>query len=150
MTSAMAAAVTVADAVLKELQSATLTLMPVYGRTYDTHRELKDAGVLHVDVIGAGHKLTAIARDTLARDPIVQVVVRKRLANSTRDDDCEDMDRLSLLVEEIENYFAQRWLDVCDAAWQSTETVGPVDEDYAQWRQYTIVITMTFRLVGEG
>jgi hypothetical protein len=147
---AKSAVVLVADAVLKELQATTLTLRPVYSRTYDTTQKLKDADTLHVDVIGAGHKLTPIARDTVARDPVVQIVVRKRLTNAMRDDDREELDRLSLLCEEIESHFAQRWLTNFDAAWQSTETVGPIDApDYIDWRQFTEIISMTFRVDSE-
>lgn len=151
MASAVSVETAVADAVLKELQTTTRTLNPVYGRTYNTNRELKlkDAGVLHIDVVNAGHKLNAIARDTAARDPVVQVIIRKRLSNPTRDEDRDDLDRLTLLLEEIEDFFFQRWLDEYQAAWQSTETVGPVDDDYAQWRQFTAVISMTFRVSGE-
>jgi hypothetical protein len=144
--SAVSVEIAVADAVLKELQTTTRTLNPVYSRTYNTNRELKDAGILHLDVVNAGHKLNAIARDTAARDPVVQVVIRKRLSNPTRDEDRDDLDRLALLTEEIEQFFFQRWLDEYPAAWQSTETVGPVDEDYAQWRQFTVVVSMTFRV----
>lgn len=149
MASAVSVETAVADAVLKELQTTTRTLNPVYGRTYNTNRELKDAGVLHIDVVNAGHEVSALARDTLARDPVVQVIIRKRLSNATRDEDRDDLDRLTLLLEEIEGFFFQRWLEEYPAAWQSTETVGPVDDDYAERRQFTVVLSMTFRVAGE-
>lgn len=146
MAASTAVAVSIADAVEKQLRAVARTLNPVYGRTYETTRELKDNNVLHVDIVNAGHKLTPIARDTIARDPVVQVIVRKRLVNGTRAEDPPELDRLNLLVEEIENSFAQKWLDDCPASWQSCETIGPVDEpDYRMWRQFTVVISMTFR-----
>jgi hypothetical protein len=142
-------AVAVAEGVRDLLRARTGTLNPEYGRTYDTTMKLEDMGVLHVDVVGAGHKLTPIARDIIARDPIVQVVIRKRLSNPTRDDDDNEQDRLALLTEEIECFFAQQWLGGYPASWQACETVGPVDEHYAKWRQFTTIITMTFRVAGE-
>jgi len=146
MAASTAIAVAIADAVEKQLKATTRTLNPVYGRTYETTRELKDNNVLHVDIVNAGHKLNPIARDTVARDPIIQVVIRKRLSNGSRADDKSELDRLNLLVEEIEDTFAQKWLDEYPATWQSCETVGPIDEpDYRVWRQFTVVISITFR-----
>jgi hypothetical protein len=150
MASSFAVSVAVAEEVYRKLRATTLTLVPVYGRTYNTKRQLKDNGVLHVDVIGAGYKLTPVARDTVARDPIVQIVIRKRLDNPSRDDDRLEQDRLGLLVEEIENLFLQGWLDGVDAAWQDCETIGPIDDpDYMEWRQFTVIIALTFRVHGE-
>jgi hypothetical protein len=151
MASSRAVSVAVADAVFQELRTTTRTLNPTYGRTYNTDRKLKDNGVLHIDVIGAGYKLTPMSRDTIARDPIVQIVVRKRLDNVDKDDDKAELDRLCLLAEEIENTFAQAWLDGASvgAAWQSCETFGPLDDDYHEWRQFTVVIAITFRSHGD-
>jgi hypothetical protein len=150
MSTANAVSVAVADAVMQELRSITLTLNPVYGRTYNTDRKLKDNGTLHIDVVAAGHKLAPIARDTVARDPVVQIVVRKRLNNASRADDPPEIDRLCKLVEEIENHFAQAWLNEADAAWQACETFGPLDDDFlGEWRQFTAIIAITFRVHGD-
>ena len=139
-------AVGVAKAVLDQLKAAPLSLTATYGRTYNTDRQLKDAGTLHGDVVGAGHKLTPIARDLVARDLVVQVVVRKRLSNASRDSDQAEQDRLMEFCEEIEDLFVQDWVDAYDASWLSTETTGPIDDDYAEWRQFTVIISMTFRV----
>ena len=149
MPSATAIAVAVADAVLQELRTTTATLNPTYGRTYDNDRELKDSGTLHIDVMNAGHKLEPLSRAEAARDPVVQIVVRKKLDNASPDDDQAELDRLTLLLEEIEDLFFLRRLDKVEAVWTASETFGPLNADYHQYRQFTAIIQMTFRVHGD-
>ena len=150
MASLQATSVAVADAVLEELRTTTRTLNPEYSRTYDNTRELKDSDVLHIDVVNTGRKLTAVSRGSCARDPIIQVIVRQRLGSATadREGDEENLDRLHLLVEEIEDYFFHRRLGQAEAVWMATETFGPSNEEYRVTRQFTAIINLTFRAHG--
>jgi hypothetical protein len=142
-------AVQIAEGVRRELAHAPLTMEPVVGRTYDTTAKLKDAGTLHVDVIGAGWAVEAGSVGQIARNVRVQLVVRKRLDHPSREDDPTELDRLMLLVEQLEEFFFLRELDSVEAAWIAGDTVGPIDEDYRLWRQFTAVTTLTYRTFGD-
>jgi len=95
-----------------------------------------------------GYKIEVLSRVSKSRDPIVQVVVRKKLNNETRDADQSELDRLGLLVEEIEDHFFLRRLDDIEAVWMNCETFGPLNADYRQYRQFTAIIQLTFRVHG--
>ncbi len=149
MPTAYATSVSIADAVVQELRTITLTRNPVYSSTYNTDRQLKDNGILHIDVISAGHEITPIARDVTCRDQVIQIVVRKRLNNSDRKDDDAEIDRLCKLAEEIEDHFDLGWLDEADAACLKCEPLERYDDDYREWRQFTAIIAITFRKYGD-
>jgi len=121
--------------------SQPFTAQRLYRPAFDLE-EMKD---LHVSVVPRGVEVTPEARGKAAYDYKVDVGVQKRLEKC----DANELDPLMQLVEEIADFFRlKRLTEYSAAAWLKTE-YAPVfaPEHLDQLRQFTGVVTFTFRVV---
>lgn len=101
---------------------------------------------LHVTVVPAGVEIHPVSRSTLAHDYKIDVAVQKKFSVG----DAEELDPLMELVEELAAFFRLRRLEEYgQAIWVRTEN-EPLyaAEHMEQFRQFTSVLTFTFRVTG--
>lgn len=145
----------VADAVVDLLDVSSLSRVFRPLRTYLPRFDLADAGDLLVFVTpGASYTTTRLSRGSWQRDPQVQVVIVKRLAQEPYDAECDD---LMEFVEEVRVLLATA--DLPDhETWRGGErpllraqTIEnePVfsPETLETMRQFTSVLTVTYRVI---
>ncbi|MGH7143113.1 MAG: hypothetical protein ACREJ2_03145 [Planctomycetota bacterium] len=135
----------VADAVVAELNAAGLSQTVNAARQYRPEFELPVMQVLHMTVVPKAVETTLAARGRTQNDHTVDIGVQKKYAV----DDSAEIDSLMGLVQEIATYFRFRRLAaVPEAAWVKT-VHAPVyaPEHMAEYRQFTSVITLTFRMI---
>lgn len=136
----------VAQAVTDELNGATFSLPFTAERRYAPQYELADMDSLHVTVVPRGLTVAMAGRSAGQFDCAVDVAVQKRFSS----DEPSEIDPLMDLAEEIAEFFRGRRLAALpDAAWIRTEH-QPIyaPEHMRELRQFTSVITMTFKLMG--
>ena len=141
----MAVIIDIADAVVAELNGATLSLPLTAERHYRPIFDLKDMKTLHVTVVPKGVEVTPAGRSNNQYDYQVDVAVQKKFAKG----DAAELDPLVGLVEEIADFFRLRRLTAqATAVWRRTEhpTVY-APEHMDELRQFTSVLTFTFRIV---
>jgi len=156
----MATITDIADAVVTELNGHTWTNAPptppeVEGgdptpaftaeRHYRPRFDLKDMAALHVSVVPKGVTIERADRLRNQEDYAIDVAVQKKFSSG----DAVELDPLMALVEEIARFFRLRRLaEYPDAVWVRTENV-PVYavEHMDELRQFTSVLTLTFRVV---
>ena len=139
----MAAITNVAEAVKDELNGHTFSLPFEAERMYLPLFELPEMKTLHVTVVPHGVEMQASGRSMVQHDYGIDVAVQKKFEK----DEPAELDPLMTLVEEIIEFFRLRRLQdqnaVCVRA-----TNEPVysQEHMEQFRQFTSVVTLTFRL----
>jgi hypothetical protein len=141
----MATITDIADAVVTELNghtfSQTLTAVRYYRPVFD----LGEMKTLHVSVVPKGVTIERADRSHNQYDFAIDVAVQKKLSSG----DATELDPLMSLVEEIADFFRLRRLASCSSAiWVRTDNV-PVyaPEHLEEFRQFTSVLTLTFRVV---
>jgi hypothetical protein len=137
--------VAIADAVKASLNAATFSEPFTAERHYQPLFELKDMKVLHVSVVPSGVAITTLGRGRSQVDVKIDVAVQKKLGRA----DAEEIDSLMGLVEEIAEHFkAKRLASSPEAVWVKTEN-APIyaQEHMAELRQFTSVLTFTFRVM---
>jgi len=140
----MATIINIADAVVAELNGGSFSQSFSAERHYVPLFELKDMKQLRVTVVPKGLSVGAHSRSQNLVDYQVDVAVQKKFATG----DAAELDPLMTLVEEIADFFRLRRLTAYPgAAWVKTEN-APVyaQEHYDELRQFTSVITFTFRV----
>jgi hypothetical protein len=141
----MAAITDIADAVVAELNGHTFSQPLTAARHYRPLFDLKDMAALHVSVVPKGASAERLDRSRHQEEYQVDVAVQKKveaLDNAT-------LDPLAGLVEEIGLFLRDRRLASYPAAvWLRTENV-PIyaPEHLDELRQFTSVLTLTFRVV---
>jgi len=141
----MAVITDVADALVAELNAASLSQPLTAARHYVPSFELQDMKDLHVSVVPKGVVITKSDRSRNTNDIQVDVAVQKKFETG----DAAEIDPLVNLVEEIADHFRLRRLDSYPAAhWIKTEH-APIyaQEHWDELRQFTSVLTLTFRVV---
>jgi hypothetical protein len=135
----------IADAVVTELNEGEFSQEFTAARSYLPSFDLKDMKDLHVSVVPKGVAVQPAGRAACQYDYSIDVGVQKKLSAA----DASEIDPLTALVEEIAGFFRLRRLAGYPAAiWARTEhphLYAP--EHLEQLRQFTSVITMTFRVV---
>ena len=141
----MAVITDIADAIVAELNGATFGQPVTAVRSYLPQYDLTEMQNLHVTVVPKGVVLGSADRSRGQGDYSVDVAVQRKFAAG----DNADLDGLTNLVEEIINHFRGRRLDSYpDAAWLKTEqTVLYAPEHMAELRQFTSVVTFTYRVL---
>ena len=141
----MAVVTDVADAIVAELNAATLSLPLTAARHYVPSFELQEMQDLHVTVVPKAVAITKSDRSHNTQDIQIDVAVQKKFATG----DAAEIDPLLTLVEEIADFFRLRRLDSYPAAhWIKTEHKPIYAQDHwDELRQFTSVLTLTFRLV---
>jgi len=141
----MAVITDVADALVVELNAASLSLPLTAARHYVPSFELKDMKDLHVSVVPKGVVITKSDRSRNTNDFQIDVAVQKKFETG----DAAEIDPLMTLVEEIADFFRLRRLTAYpNAHWIKTEH-APIyaQEHWDELRQFTSVLTLTFRVV---
>jgi len=137
--------VQIADAVATELNGATLSQPFTAQRFYLPVFDLGEMKDLHVSVVPKGVAVQPAGRTLLQHDFSIDVAVQKKAPPEATD----TIDGLMMLVEEIAAFFRLRSLTTFPAGtWIRTEH-APVysPEHMEQYRQFTSVITLTFRVI---
>lgn len=141
----MAIPVDVADAVVAELNAATLSHPVQAERRYVPEYDLKDMKSLRVTVVPRELTVTSVSRDRLSYDAQVDIAVQQKFTEG----DNAEIDPLVNLVEEIADRFRLKRLASYPAAiWSRTEhRVLYSPEHWIELRQFTSLLTLTFRIV---
>ena len=141
----MAVITDVADALVAELNAASLSLPLTAARHYVPSFELQEMKDLHVSVVPKGVVITKSDRSRNTNDFQIDVAVQKKFEMG----DAAEIDPLLTLVEEIADFFRLRRLTAYpNAHWIKTEH-APIyaQEHWDELRQLTSVLTLTFRVV---
>jgi len=144
----MAAIIDIADAVVAELNDHAFSQAVTAQRLYRPVFELPDMKTLHVSVVPKGVEMQGASRTLIQHDYQIDVGVQKKLPTSPSGDNAE-IDTLMALVEEVADFFRQRRLQAMpNVVWVKTEN-QPVysPEHLEQLRQFTSVLTLTFRVL---
>ena len=141
--SAMLAAI--ADAVVAKLNAANFMQEFTAVRTWQPAFELKDMQTLKVTVVPHSRETEKLSRSAQISTCQVDVAVQKKLDKADND----EIDALVALVAEIEALFA-----FCElpgppkAVWVKTENKPVVAQEHlAELRQFTSVVTLTFKVL---
>jgi DNA-binding XRE family transcriptional regulator len=139
---ASAVLIDVADAVVADLNAATLSQPVTAARLYLPQFDLKEMTTLHVSVVPKAETIAAASRASTQHDYAIDVGVQKKLAAG----DNAEIDPLMLLAQEIADYFRFRPLTGRTERWVRTEVKAPYSPEHLdQLRQFTSVVTLVFR-----
>lgn len=153
--------VSVAKAVASLLEAATFSQPIEVSRNYgeqDATLQLEEPSPNYVDVVAVTTKQTAdlSARSKLKLDVPIDIALRRKFPAAEQDTQTgaivvDDIDGLAFLFEEMFLAFVKVSLPAFDSAiWQTTEiTVVPDLKQLREWRQFTGVIRVTFRVDKE-
>jgi len=141
----MAVVTDLADAVVAELNAATFSQPVTAERHYLPQFDLPEMKTLHVTVVPKGVVLSTSDRARGQGDYSIDIAVQKKFET----DENTELDPLVALVEEIADHFrARRLASYPNAAWLKTEqTVLYAPEHIHELRQFTSVLTLTYRVV---
>ncbi|OQB78594.1 MAG: hypothetical protein BWX88_05154 [Planctomycetes bacterium ADurb.Bin126] len=144
----MATIVDIADAVAAELNGHTFSQAFTARRLYRPVFDLADMKTLHVSVVPKGVEMQGASRTLVQHDYLIDVGVQKKLPTSPSGDNTE-IDALMALVEQIADFFRQRRLQAMpNVVWVKTENPSIyLPEHLDQLRQFTSVLTLTFRVL---
>jgi len=135
----------IADAVKNELNGHTFSQAFKAVRLYQPLYELADMKTLHVTVVPRAVVMEISSRTLVQHDYQIDVAVQKKFEK----DSPVEIDPLMMLVEEIADFFRLRRLaGYPSAVWLKTDN-DPVwsPEHMEQFRQFTSVLTLTFRVL---
>jgi hypothetical protein len=141
----MAVITDIADAVVAELNGGTFSQAVEAKRFYRPVFDLAEMSALHVSVVPKGVTIERADRSRNQQDVQIDVAVQKKFESG----DAAELDPLMALVEEIADFCRLRRLtSYPDAIWIRTDNV-PVyaPEHLEEFRQFTSVLTLTFRVV---
>jgi len=135
----------IADAVVAELNAASLSQPFEAERSYLPRFDLAEMKDLHVTVVPKGVMVLPGSRNHNQHDYSVDVAVQKKLSAADND----EIDALMGLVDEIADHFRMKRLDSLRAAvWVKTENEPLYAQEHMdQLRQFTSVLTFTFRMM---
>lgn len=134
----------IADAVVTSLNAGSFALEFEAERKYQPVFELQDMQTLHVSVVPKSLAIATAARDSGFFDVAIDIGVQKKVNT----DEAAELDALMNLVEQIAHHLRMKRLDDApNAAWLSIAN-EPVfaPEHLEQWRQFTSVLTVTYRV----
>ena len=134
----------IAQAVVDTINAASLSQPVTAERHYQPIFDLADLRTLKVSVVPKSVKLSAANRALQVREYQVDVGVQKKLGQV----DAAHMDPLIELVDEIAALFKFKRLPGYEpAVWMKSE-VDPLyaQEHLQQYRQFTSVLTLTFKV----
>ena len=138
----------IAEAVKNELNNPG---QPGFSQSFTAERhyqplfELPDMKTLHVTVVPKGTEISSGSRGRNQHDYHTDVAVQKKPSGT----DNAEVDALMALVEEIADFFALRRLtSFSEAIWVGTENEPIYSQEHMeQFRQFTSVITLMFRVI---
>ncbi len=137
--------IAIAEAVKDELNGQLFSQGFTAERHYQPVYELTDMKTLHVTVVPKGLEIEPISRAETAGDYQIDVSVQKKFTIG----DNTELDAMMELVSEIADFLTRLRLTIgaATALWLKTEN-EPVfaAEHIEMFRQFTSVLTMTYRL----
>lgn len=135
----------VAEAVIAELNGATLSQPFTAVRSYLPRSELAELKALKVTVVPNGLSVVTASRGQTQQDVAIDVAVQQKLTG----EDNADLDPLLALAEEIAAHFrGKRLASFSNAIWVKTEFKTIYAPDHIdQLRTFTSVVTLTFRVI---
>lgn len=141
----MAVIVDLADALVAELNAATFSQPVTAARHYLPRFDLTEMQTLRVTVVPQEAVLASGDRARGQGDYSLDVAIQRKLTTGDND----ELDALTNLVEEIADHVRGRRLAAYpDAAWLKTEqTVLYAPEHLAELRQFTSILTLTYRVL---
>ncbi len=141
----MAVITDIADAVAAEINRATLSQPATASREYLPHFKLEDMQELRVTVVPKSVLTQPGGRAHNQHDYAIDVAVQKKLQKA----DNAEIDPLMMLVDEIADHFRfKRLSSFPNAMWLKTENQPVYSPEHLQeMRQFTSVLTLTFRLM---
>ena len=142
----MAVITDIAEAVKDELNAGSFSQPFTAERHYRPLFELPEMKTLHVTVVPRGVTSEAAGRGAVQRDYEIDVAVQKKFDEG----DNPEIDEFMTLAEEVGGHFHRRRLAAQPgAACVKVENV-PVwsQEHMEQFRQFTSVLTLTFRVLN--
>ena len=141
----MAVVTDIAEAVKDELNGGSFSQSFTAERHYQPVFELPEMKTLHVTVVPKGMTIHPASRGLIQHDYQIDIAVQKKFDTGEND----ELDVLMALVEEIGDFFRRRRLSsLPNAACVKIENT-PIyaQEHMEQLRQFTSVITLTFRVL---
>jgi len=140
----MAVIVELADSVVSELNGTGFSQPFTAVRQFLPLYNLPQLKTLTVTVVPKGTTIETKARNASQHDVDIDIAIQQKLANTETD----TIDPLMTLVEEIADHFRFKRLSSPSAIWIRTEN-EPVfaQEHLDQYRVFTSVLTLTFRLL---
>jgi len=141
----MALIIEIADAIVAELNDGPFSMPFAAVRFYLPVFELPDMTDLHVSVVPAGIATELIDRQASTYDCKIDIAIQKRVDP----DDLAAVDGLMGLVEEIAAFFHGRSLESMPQVTAVAIETQPMyaQEHLSELRQFTSVLTVTFRTV---
>ena len=141
----MAVITDIADAIVAELNAATLSQPVTAVRHYLPQFDLKEMQTLHVTVVPKAVVLASSDRSRGQGDYSIDVAVQKKFETEAN----VELDPLTNLAEEIADHFrGKRLPSYPNAAWIKTEqNVLYAPEHIDELRQFTSVLTFTYRVL---
>ena len=141
----MAVITDVADAVVAELNATSFSQTLEAKRSYVPQFDLAEMKDLHVTVVPKGVTILPGSRSKNQHDLAIDVAIQKKLDKA----DNAEIDVLMGLVDEIADRFRLKRLDSYPGAvWLKTEQQPIYSQEHLdQMRQFTSVLTFTFRVV---
>lgn len=135
----------VAEAVIAELNGATLSQPFTAVRSYLPRSELTELKSLKVTVVPSGLSVVTASRGQTQQDVAIDVAVQQKLTG----EDNADLDPLLALAEEIAAHFrGKRLASFSNAIWVKTEFKTIYAPDHIdQMRTFTSVVTLIFRVI---
>ena len=139
----MALLVDIADAVVTELNGASLSMPFTAARAYLPQFDLVEMVDLHVTVVPRTTTRVFVTREKTQREYVIHVGVQQKLQSLA----LAEPDGLMDLVEEIADLFHGNTLTDPECVCMSAETAPTyVPEHMDEMRQFTGVVALTFRL----
>lgn len=141
----MSEIVSIADAVVAELNAGQFTSPFTAQRLFQPVFELSDLQTLQVSAVPRSIKSQGATRGASFFDCTVDIGIQKKLGG----DDPAEIDGLLALVEEISEFLRGRPLAAWErACWVKTENVPVYSAEHLdQFRQFTSVLTVTYRVM---
>ena len=134
----------VADAVVAELNAQEFSLAFTAVRSYLPRYDLAEMKDLRVTVVPRSMAILPATRSQNQHDVEIDIAVQKKLTKA----DNQEIDSLVDLVDEIAQKFRLKRLSTLPAAVWAKTVEDPIylPEHLDQLRQFTSVVTLTFRL----
>ncbi len=142
----MTSIITISDALVTVLNGHTFSEPFTAARSYRPVFDLKEMADLHVTVVPHGIEMSMVGRNVAQDDVQIDLAVQKRLSAPENED--AELDALMALVLEIAD-FVRSTGQFAGAIWINTENV-PIfsPEHLSELRQFTSVLTLTFRVIA--
>jgi hypothetical protein len=139
----------IAAALMEDLNATVFSRPFTASRAYLPIFQLGEMEDLHVTVVAAGRTVAPANRTLLQVEHRLDIAVQQRLAGGADENHC---DPLLALVEEIADHLCGHTLaGAAGTTWVKTEHAPLIAAEHLhEWRQFTSIITVTYRTWEEG